>query len=218
MKLYPDLEINTIPYAKAGFLSGESAIKIAIGGLALATAAVYFFSGKRGARARKAAPIRAGQTQRPVRTPQLKLPEQQMRRLQEATTQPNLPTVVMSRPAARSKGRPQSLAKPRDAKKIPGPAPIFEEGKGSGDCQMIDVRPLIAAGIIPARPKPTTRARPKTTRTKPVQKIPELVRKPIEPTNEESMIMGNMVMENGIWRHMTTQEMETLDLARNPAK
>lgn len=213
-KLYPDLEINTIPYAKAGFLSGDSAIEVVIGGLALTAAAVYFFSGRRGARARKAAPITAGQTQRLVRTPRLKLPDQQMRRLQEATTQPNLPTVVMSRPAAQSKGRPKSLAKPRAAKEIPGPAPLFEEGKGSGDCQMIDIGPLIAAGIIPARPKPTARAKLTTTRPKPPTKRPEPVRRDPIVEKEETMIMGDTIYRNGQWRQMTPQEIAALNKAR----
>ncbi len=199
LELFPNLEIDTIPYAKAGFLSGESVIEIGIGGLALATAVIYCFSGKRRGRGAKMAPIQGGRATQPVRTPRLKLPGQQMKRLQEATTQTNLPVVVMSRSRSGRGKRAQAKVKTPNV----------------DDCQMIDMRPLIEAGIIP---KPVDRIRtPKRVAPKPPKKRPELIkRKPVE--ENETMIMGDMYYQNGQWRKMTPQEIGALRRAGLPMK
>jgi len=191
LELFPNLKIDTIPYARAGFLSGESAIEIGIGGLALATAVIYCFSGKRRGRGAKMPPIRGGRTTQPVRTPRLKLPEQQMKRLQEATTQPNIPVVVMSRSKSSRGGRAQAKV----------------ETPNINDCQILDLNPLIAAGIIPKQ-APRKRA-PQRAIPEPPQKRVERVKR--EPhVDLEEMIVDDHIYQNGQWRKMSVEEIDGL--------
>jgi hypothetical protein len=76
---------------------------------------------------------------------------------------------------------------------------------------VIDQAALVAAGIIPARPKPTTRPTAKAVRPKPVQKRPVT-------DKDEVMIMEDMVYSDGQWRQMTPQEIRVLRATKDPSQ